>query len=337
MSAKINIIFLILVSAAVISTQAKPKAFVNTLDTSCDLSIFNGVNKICELQGLSDIKLFDTLQTPKNITSFRVVYSQIDDLPAIICDKMGPQLEVLEFQRSGLRSAARNSISNCTNLLVINLFGNNFRELPLEFFSRNMKLIQIRLAENNLETLPDEIFRNNQDLELLDLSSNNLATFSANLVVGLKKLRNLILDANELMNLDAEALVRETEQLQAVYLDYNLFPCQVLEEIINNLNFTEVKSTGINTKARDETLSSVMNIQCVNENFDEGSTVANLEDLVNIHLNASQIPAISKPPVETNTSTFLMKIPECVQCMEVLFKLNCAKMEKLSETFMQFD
>lgn len=325
----ILIAYCALVNAA-LTTFGKPSAYVkpkkNTFSGnqfSCDLFGSTG-NRICELQGLTTIDTFSDDSHLQDVRTVRIIYSQIDELPVNVCNRFGSQLEVLDIWRSGIRSADRNSISNCTNLLVINLFGNNLRELPLELFSRNMKLIQIRLAENSLERLPDEIFSNNQDLELIDLTGNNLATFSPNLVVGLKKLHTLILDANELMNLDAAAIVKEATVLRSIYLDYNLFPCSVLNEIVTYLlNVTQVedvKSTGSGVKSRDETLSSVLGIQCVSEEIDDIVTTTEEESNFKNSTELLDEESATSPSV----SALIFGIAECTPCLEALFSLNCA-------------
>ncbi len=107
-----------------------------------------------------------------------------------------------------------------TNLISLNLFGNNLESLHEDLFGDLTRLAILNLNNNALESLHEELFAGLTSLSRLLISNNELTDLHEELFDGLIKLERLTLDDNSLGSLDQDLFDGLTE-LDTLYLENN--------------------------------------------------------------------------------------------------------------------
>ncbi|KAG4079677.1 hypothetical protein HA402_009063 [Bradysia odoriphaga] len=187
---------------------------------------------------------------------------EIDYIPTAIFVKF-PRLRELRLS-NGIRTIDKEVFTNATELLTLELPGNNLKVLPDEVFSRATSLRQIHLCSNEITVIKSGAFSQLPNLVMLDLSSNFIETIRDDTFSYIKSLQVLDLNNNEISTIDENAF--KMPNLQLLLLSKNKI--QILSDkmfaVAPRLSYLELIST---------------NLQQVN------NALKNLPELLTLHLN----------------------------------------------------
>jgi hypothetical protein len=85
------------------------------------------------------------------------------------------QIQELLFSHNGIKIIEKEAFVQLTDLVLINLRGNNIRSLSEKMIASNLKLERIDLRDNKISMLDPEIFKNLKHLKLVALRGNECA------------------------------------------------------------------------------------------------------------------------------------------------------------------
>lgn len=116
-----------------------------------------------------------------------------------------PSIEQVELRGNKLRNlTARGLFAFNPFLKKIDLSYNDIQVISPEIFSHNSSnLVELNLYGNNLVEIDSSTFSNLKNLRVLRLGFNNLNTISADLLFSLRKLEELDLSRNQLVNVNS--------------------------------------------------------------------------------------------------------------------------------------
>lgn len=146
-------------------------------------------------------QLFYGLSFP-NLVKLNIEISKITKLEKKMFEGF-PRLQSLTIANNEeLRKIAKNTFSNLTNLVDLNLSWNCIDEINKRHFSKLMRLKSLDLKANRIESIEDNIFSNLKKLKKLDLCSNNFPEFNPKSLIGLVNLKYLDISYNGLTYFD---------------------------------------------------------------------------------------------------------------------------------------
>ncbi|XP_055522510.1 protein toll-like [Wyeomyia smithii] len=147
--------------------------------------------------------------------------------------------------RSNLVKLMHNVFDNLTNLIILELGGNQITELEPGLFKNQHKLRHLNLFNNKLRNITKDSFRGAEALEGLDLSVNAIESLQQDVFSGLPNLSVLNLSINRFVILP-ELLLANNRKLEDFKLNNNQVPLQTLPEnfLSNLMQLKDVKLQG---------------------------------------------------------------------------------------------
>lgn len=148
--------------------------------------------------------LSDTLESSflagfSNLTTLTLHSNGISTLPVDMFQDMNV-LKYLDMKNNALQLPVH-VFDPLSNLLTLELGGNQMRTLEVGIFRNLSRLYRLNLWGNNLQNLTQDVFTGLSSLQFLDLSSNKLTSISADLFANMPQLRELFLPNNNFTSL----------------------------------------------------------------------------------------------------------------------------------------
>jgi len=172
---------------------------------------------LIEHSNLSDTLESSFLAGLNNLTSLTLHSNGITTLPVDVFREMHV-LQYLDMKNNALHLPLH-VFDPLSNLLTLELGGNQMRTLEAGTFHNLSQLYRLNLWGNNLQNLTQDVFAGLSSLQFLDLSSNKLKSISADLFANMPQLRELSLPNNNFTSLP-EGLFSFTKDLTKIGL-YN--------------------------------------------------------------------------------------------------------------------
>lgn len=152
-----------------------------------------------EHSNLSDTLDSSFLEGLDNLTTLTLHSNGITTLPVNMFQDMHV-LQYLDMKNNALQLPAH-VFDPLSNLLTLELGGNQMRTLEVGIFHNLSRLNRLNLWGNNLQNLTQDVFTGLSSLQFLDLSSNKLTSISADLFANMPQLRQLSLPNNNFTSL----------------------------------------------------------------------------------------------------------------------------------------
>ncbi|KAK9875037.1 hypothetical protein WA026_005841 [Henosepilachna vigintioctopunctata] len=199
--------------------------------------------------GLSSLKIFNPRNWFENLQYVEEFYFR--GLESV---------EHLNLSHFGIERVENNAFFGLISLESLNLSGNNINSLPINTFNGLRTLSSLDLSHNKLETIGVGLFSNLINLNALNLNHNSIRQIPVGLFTNLERLKHLNLSNNYLKFLKVYHLfpLKSLEELDVNFneiteididlknydfrvklatigIGYNLFNCQYLNRILENL------------------------------------------------------------------------------------------------------
>jgi Leucine-rich repeat (LRR) protein len=147
--------------------------------------------------------------------------SNLQKIPQEIIDRF-QNLWVLSAPNCGLETV--NPLENCSNLVKLDLAGNQLSNLSSEFWENCRDLKVLNLSANNISGVMDSPFKNLTKLETLDLGFNSIGQLNSNSTfLGLQRLKTLNLTSNGLDKISLDLVFGTLDRLEVLDLTRNPF------------------------------------------------------------------------------------------------------------------
>lgn len=200
--------------------------------------------------------LSDTLESSflaglSNLTTLTLHGNGITTLPQDLFQEM-TMLQYLDLKDNALQLPV-GVFDNLSNLLTLELGGNQMSHLEVGIFRNLSRLSRLNLWGNNLQNLTQDVFIGLSSLQFLDLSSNKLTSISADLFAKMPQLKELTMPSNNFTSLP-DGLFSSTRSLTKLGLYDNRQQLQhipprllanltnLLEVYLNMCGITQVPS-----------------------------------------------------------------------------------------------
>jgi len=195
-----------------------------------------------EHSNLSDTLESSFLADLNNLTTLTLHSNGITTLPVDMFQEMHV-LRYLDMKNNALQLPVH-VFDPLSNLLTLELGGNQMRTLEVGIFRNLSRLYRLNLWGNNLQNLTQDVFTGLSSLQFLDLSSNKLTSISADLFANMPQLRELSLPNNNFTSLP-DGLFSSTKNLTKLGLYDNR---QQLQHVPPGLlaNFTSLLEVYLN-------------------------------------------------------------------------------------------
>jgi Leucine-rich repeat (LRR) protein len=152
-----------------------------------------------EHSNLSDTLESSFLAGLENLTTLTLHSNGITTLPVNVFQDMHV-LQYLDMKNNALQ-LPEHVFDPLSNLLTLELGGNQMRTLEVGIFRNLSRLYRLNLWGNNLQNLTQDVFIGLSSLQFLDLSSNKMTSISADLFANMPQLRELSLPNNNFTSL----------------------------------------------------------------------------------------------------------------------------------------
>ncbi|XP_070502735.1 uncharacterized protein [Chironomus tepperi] len=116
-----------------------------------------------------------------------------------------PNLEAILMLNAGIESVDADAVTNCKNLMYLQLIGNKIQSLPDNVFQSMLNLRELILQNNSIKSVNPKTFENMPSLTLLSLSGNDIAEVPPKAFVSLSSLESLQLNSNSINKLHPDS------------------------------------------------------------------------------------------------------------------------------------
>lgn len=167
--------------------------------------------------------------------------------------------------RHGAIAAIDNSPEFLRHVRVLNLEGNDIREIPHYVFSNLINLKDLELSGNKNLRMEPMMFSRLKYLKTLTLKSMKWEHLDPEWFTGLESLENLNLMMNHLSSFDYERLINKIPTLKMLNVDSNEFTCDYLRDMMSYLrSFTQarVRTVGDEPFERGRYYNRVYGVAC---------------------------------------------------------------------------
>ena len=183
-----------------------------------DRGAFRRKNRIKAVDlSFSGLRRLPNLETFPELYDLRLEHSRLTELPANIC-QIAPKLKFLYAYDNELEAIP--DLSNCTELIHLELQYNRIREISEHSFKGLGSLETVRLYRNRIQSCHPNALRGLGYLEEFDLSHNRLEYLPPDLFRGLINLRRLELQYNKITNLPRN-IFKDLKHLELLFANDN--------------------------------------------------------------------------------------------------------------------
>lgn len=196
-----------------------------------------------------------------------------------------PNIAKISLQNCAIKSIIKSGFNELTNLTELNLSQNRLTSIATKRFDPLINLKTLNLAQNKIATISNNAFSQLNNLQSLNLGDNELNKLTSqafnglNNLVDLSLIRNLInnlnyesfalgnlktliLEENYITELDVAQLLEKAPQLKTLNIHKNLFLCEHLQVIIDQLDAKEINYNGTKSLIEPRTVDHINGVVC---------------------------------------------------------------------------
>lgn len=217
----------------------------HTTKNSCSFSTITCIIEEFRDVWLTHVQLSFTNARDENFTSMVFQNSYMPIFPKEIFSQFSG-LESLDMSNIGMTIIWGRSFVNASELMELNLSGNDLTEITAQTLTGAKKLKSLRMANNKIATLWTNAFRDTVNLEYVDLSHNLIQIIHKDTFGMLNSLRNVYLYRNSIIDVNPLSFVKN-KQLNTLDLTGN-----VLREVELELSSVRLNKLDISNCSLDE-------------------------------------------------------------------------------------